>query len=37
MDMPSINGTPGVVGTNAMFLAVGAWGLEGLPWPAGLG
>ena len=29
-------GTPhGVVGAKASFLAVGAWGLEGLHWPAG--
>ena len=31
------NGTPRVVGTKAKFLAVGAWGLEGLHWPVGLG
>ncbi len=30
-------GTPGVVGTKAKFLAVRAWGLEELHWPAGLG
>ncbi len=29
--------TPRVVGTMAKFLAVGAWGMEGLPRPAGLG
>ena len=30
-------GTPGVVGTKAKFLAVGAWGLEGFHWHVGLG